>query len=160
MTSSAMHFVNVMIPAAQTVVPGVWDVDALVLLLGKKVAEVHGCSERGKEVKMMEKVEASTGHHTEYASCGLRFVASACSSDSPDSIMFFKPSGEKRKAFEMLHMYNAQGLKRPHPKQQVILARVRDFTIAKSLVKAAQEALHWVDVGCQLKRSIKTTTRM
>ena len=66
MTPSAMHFVNVTTPAAPTVVPGVWDVNVFVLLIGNKLAEAYGSSARGKHVR--------SGHHKrsefEVGGCG------------------------------------------------------------------------------------------
>ena len=69
-----MRFVNVMILPAATVAPELWDFNALVLLLGKKVAKVYGCSKKGREARKMGngrlRVETTSALSMKLAGCG------------------------------------------------------------------------------------------
>ena len=92
----------------------------------------------------MGRLAARQSHHkrTEYEHGGIRFVIAACASDRPAYVLHFTPDEPHRKPFEMMHMYNASGLRREHHLQQVILVRIRDFALAKVVLYVVQSIMN------------------
>ena len=140
----AMHHALIMIPVATTIFPGAWDINDLIFLLGDRITSLYMDSTRGKEVIGMGRLAARQSHHkrTEYEHGGIRFVIAACASDRPAYVLHFTPDEPHRKPFEMMHMYNASGLRREHHLQQVILVRIRDFALAKVVLYVVQSIMN------------------
>ena len=91
----------------------------------------------------MGRLAARQTHHkrTEYEHGGIRFVIAACGTDRPAHVLHFTPNESKRKAFEMMHMYNAMGMRREHHLQQMILVRIRDFALAEVVISVVQSIM-------------------
>lgn len=142
-SAAAMHHALIMIPVATTILPGAWDINDLIFLLGDRITSDYMDSTRGKELAKMGGLEAQRSHHKrfEYEHGGIRFVIAACGSDRPAQVLHFTPNEPNRKPFEMMHMYNASGMRREHHLQQMILVRIRDFALAKVVISVVQSIM-------------------
>jgi hypothetical protein len=151
----AMHYVNVMIPFATTLLSGIHDLNQVLASLSVLIEAKYRASPRGQSLLKVGEIIIDTRHHkkTEYEYLGVRYVVSACSADRPAISISFQPTDTafRKKPVELLHFYVACGLNKQHDLQTIILARVRDFDMAKVVAQIAHEEL---EIGHVSVRSV------
>ena len=138
---AALHGALVMIPMVPSLCAHTVDLNDFIMQVARVTADSFLSSGRGRWLRSQGRLVLNVSRHKkeDFELRGHRFLVQACHSDRPAAALVWSKEGDSD--VELLHFYQAMGLAKQHPQQQMCLARVRDFYLAHTLVMEASKML-------------------